>query len=159
KVIHSKNDLVGLLKERQNSGKIVGLVPTMGALHQGHLSLIKRAKRESDCVVVSIFVNPTQFDNPSDLAQYPSGLEADVKMLDQNFDGIIVFAPDAKEVYGDEIVAEHFDFGQLASVMEGRYRTGHFDGVGTVLSKLFRIINPDKAFFGEKDYQQLLIVK
>lgn len=131
----------------------------MGALHQGHLSLIEKAQEESDVVVVSIFVNPTQFDKPSDLENYPLNLEADVEKLEKEFKNIIVFAPNAGEVYGEKIASETFDFGSLATKMEGKFRSGHFDGVGTVLKKLFEIVNPNKAFFGEKDYQQFLIVK
>lgn len=158
-LIHYKKELDALLKERRKSSKIVGFVPTMGALHQGHFSLINHAQQQSDLVVVSIFVNPTQFDNPSDLASYPQELNEDLANLETHFDNLIVFAPRANEIYATGIVAETFDFGTVASTMEGASRTGHFNGVGTVLKKFFEIIHPEKAFFGEKDYQQLLIVK
>ncbi len=143
----------------KNNAQIVGLIPTMGALHEGHLSLIREAKRQSDVVVVSIFVNPTQFNNSSDLDKYPRTLEEDLKLLKQNFKDLIIFSPTINEVYGESITSEKFEFGKLAHQMEGKYRDGHFDGVGTILKKLFTIVQPDKAFFGEKDYQQLLIVK
>lgn len=158
-ILRRKKKLTVLLDERRKPSKIVGFVPTMGALHQGHLSLIEKAQEESDVVVVSIFVNPTQFDKPSDLENYPLNLEADVEKLEKEFKNIIVFAPNAGEVYGEKIASETFDFGSLATKMEGKFRSGHFDGVGTVLKKLFEIVNPNKAFFGEKDYQQFLIVK
>lgn len=158
-IIHHKKELTGLLKERKKPGDIVGFVPTMGALHQGHLSLIHQAKREADLVVVSIFVNPTQFDNSSDLEKYPRGLPQDKAFLEEADDDIILFAPQTEEIYGSDPKTETFDFGPVATVMEGASRKGHFDGVGTVLKHLFEIIAPDKAFFGEKDYQQLLIVK
>lgn len=157
--VKTRNKLEQLLKERQKSSKIVGLVPTMGALHQGHFSLIEKAQQETDLVVVSIFVNPTQFDNASDLQKYPRELKQDIDKLSNHFKDIIVFAPLPEEIYEEQIAAEHFDFDGIENQMEGKYRDGHFDGVGTILKKLFTIINPDKAFFGEKDYQQLMIVK
>lgn len=158
-VIHQKKKLTDLLNESRKSAKTIGLVPTMGTLHQGHFSLIEKAQAESDLVVVSIFVNPTQFDKKSDLENYPQNLDEDVQKIDRNFENIIIFAPNVNEVYGSDLTSEQFDFGPLATKMEGRFRSGHFDGVGTVLKKLFGIIEPDKAFFGEKDYQQFLIVK
>lgn len=158
-LIHYKSELLSFLEERKKSRKIVGLVPTMGTLHQGHLSLIEKAKENCDLVVVSIFVNPTQFDNPSDLENYPKNLKEDVEILNHHFKNIIIFAPHTREIYGDHLKSEHFDFEELASKMEGKSRQGHFDGVGTILKKLFNLIQPDKAFFGKKDYQQLMIVK
>ncbi len=156
----SKNQLAELLQERRNSQKIVGFVPTMGALHQGHLALIQEAEKQCDVVVVSIFVNPTQFNNPEDLNKYPRTVERDIDLLKSTITGdLIIFTPTADQIYGDQVKSDVFDFEPLASLMEGKFRPGHFDGVGTVLQKLFTIINPDKAFFGEKDYQQLLIVK
>ncbi len=158
-VVHLKTELIALLQERRKNAKIVGFVPTMGALHTGHLSLINRAQEKSDVVVISIFVNPTQFNDATDLKNYPRNLTNDLKILGENYKDLIIFAPDAQEIYGDHLEAQIYNFGTLATVMEGKYRTGHFEGVGTVLQKLFTIINPDKAFFGEKDYQQFLIVK
>lgn len=158
-VIHSKDKLITLLRAKEKTSKIVGFVPTMGALHQGHLSLVKQAKAECEVVVVSIFINPTQFDNPEDFKNYPESLDEDIHLLTQNFEDLIIFAPKAKELYGEQLEAEEFDFGPIASKMEGKFRTGHFNGVGTVLKKFFKIVAPDKAYFGEKDYQQLLIVR
>lgn len=158
-LIHHKNALKSLLKQRRSQNNIVGFVPTMGALHQGHLSLISIAQQQCDLVVVSIFVNPTQFDNAADLEKYPRGLEEDLHKLKENFDNLIIFAPHTEEIYDSQLTSETFAFGELAKKMEGASRDGHFDGVGTILKKFFTIIQPDKAFFGEKDYQQLLIVK
>lgn len=158
--LYQENQLLqaAMLKLKNNSQSI-GLVPTMGALHEGHMSLIREAEKQSDVVVISIFVNPTQFNNSSDLDKYPRTLEEDLILLNQNFKDLIIFSPTIKEVYGESITSEKFEFGNLAQQMEGRFRDGHFDGVGTILKKLFNIVQPDKAFFGEKDYQQLLIVK
>lgn len=135
----------------------VGFVPTMGALHEGHVSLIKRAVEENDLVVASVFVNPTQFNDKNDLARYPRMPEADVKKLDAA--GCkIVFMPDVEEMYPEEDT-RIFDFGMLDKVMEGKYRPGHFNGVAQIVSKLFYAVEPDKAYFGEKDFQQVAIVK
>ena len=136
----------------------LGLVPTMGALHEGHLSIVKRAKEENDLVVVSIFVNPTQFDKKEDLANYPSTMEADLAALEA-LHCDYVFCPTIEEVYQGDPSAEKFSFGGLDEVMEGKHRQGHFDGVATIVKKLFLITKPDKAYFGEKDYQQLLIIR
>lgn len=137
----------------------IGFVPTMGALHEGHVSLVEKAARENTLVVVSIFVNPTQFDNEGDLTKYPRTLEADTQLLEKTNKNIIVFVPNPAEIYGNQIKSKKYDFGKLANEMEGKHRKGHFNGVGTVLEHLFRIIEPDKAYFGEKDFQQLQIVK
>jgi len=136
----------------------LGLVPTMGALHEGHLSIVKRAKEENNLVVVSIFVNPTQFDKKEDLINYPSTIEADLEALEA-LDCDYVFAPTVEEVYQGDTRSEVFSFDGLDSVMEGKHRQGHFDGVATIVKKLFLITKPNKAYFGEKDYQQLLIIK
>ncbi len=136
----------------------LGLVPTMGALHQGHISIVRRAKEENDRVIVSIFVNPTQFDKKEDLINYPNTLEADLQAL-ESVGCDYVFIPSIDEIYQGETKSESFDFGGLDKVMEGKYRTGHFDGVATIVKKLFLITKPDKAYFGEKDFQQLLIIK
>ena len=143
----------------KNQGKTIGLVPTMGALHKGHLSLIKKAIEENDTVVVSIFVNPTQFNNPTDLQRYPRTLDADTALIATVDKNVIVFAPEITDIYGNDVAAQHFDFGNLDKVMEGASRPGHFDGVGTIVKKLFEIVMPNRAYFGEKDYQQLLIIK
>jgi pantoate--beta-alanine ligase len=135
----------------------VGFVPTMGALHQGHLSLVEAASAENSLVVVSIFVNPTQFNDPDDLKRYPRTLEADMELLKSTRCNI-VFAPDASEVY-PEPDRRRFNFGMLEEVMEGKFRPGHFNGVAQVVSHLFDIVKPDKAYFGQKDFQQLAVIK
>ncbi len=136
----------------------IGFVPTMGALHQGHLSLVEKAKEQTDKVVVSIFVNPTQFDKQDDLEQYPVTVQEDLELLKKvNCD--FVFIPSVAEIYSDSVESQNFDFDQLDKVMEGAHRKGHFDGVGTIVKKLFEIVKPDKAFFGEKDFQQLQIIR
>ncbi|WP_319499951.1 pantoate--beta-alanine ligase [uncultured Draconibacterium sp.] len=137
--------------------KTVGFVPTMGALHQGHISLVKQAVSENPFVVVSIFVNPTQFNDPADLERYPRTLENDMKLLEPTGCSI-VFAPNAKEVY-PEPDKRKFNFGKLEEVMEGKHRPGHFNGVAQVVSRLFDMAKPTKAYFGLKDFQQLAIVK
>ena len=137
--------------------KTLGFVATMGALHKGHLSIIERAKEENDFVVVSIFVNPTQFDKEEDLKKYPNQLKQDLALLkSKNCD--FVFTPSVDEMYTSKIKAASFDFDDLDNVMEGAFRDGHFNGVGTIVKKLFEIIQPTKAYFGEKDFQQLQII-
>lgn len=158
KVINTVVELRQLLKELRSQGKTVGYVPTMGALHRGHLSLVKQCLADNDICVVSIFVNPTQFNNKEDLVKYPRDLERDCELLKQIDDSIIVFAPAVEEVY-PEPDTRQFDFGQLDKVMEGKFRPGHFNGVAQVVSRFFDIIKPDKAYFGEKDYQQLAIIR
>ncbi len=143
--------------ERLAKGKSVGFVPTMGALHQGHLSLVQQAVAENPVVVVSIFVNPTQFNDPKDLERYPRTLENDLKLLDPTGCDL-VFAPNAKEVYPEPDLRK-FNFGNLEKVMEGEHRPGHFNGVAQVVSKLFEMVKPNKSYFGLKDFQQLTIIK
>ena len=155
--------LVKTVKELQENLKLlcirgaVGFVPTMGALHKGHISLVENAANENNVVIVSIFVNPTQFNNPEDLKRYPRNLENDLNML-KNVGCDLVFAPSVAEMYP---VPDNrkFQFGALETVMEGKYRPGHFNGVAQVVSKLFDMVKPDKAYFGLKDFQQLAIVK
>ncbi len=143
--------------ELSNLGKTLGFVPTMGALHEGHLELMRRAKQENDLLVVSIFVNPIQFNNQEDLKKYPRTLETDMEMLESvNCD--LLFFPSVEEMY-PEAINDNYDFGKLANVMEGAARPGHFNGVAIVVRKLFEIIEPQKAYFGEKDYQQLAIIQ
>ena len=137
-------------------GHSIGFVPTMGALHQGHLSLVQRAKRENPVCVVSIFVNPTQFNDKDDLARYPRDLKKDTDLLG-TVSCDLVFAPSVEEVYPQEDTRA-FDFGTLDKVMEGAFRPGHFNGVAQVVSRLFEIVRPDKAYFGEKDFQQVAII-
>lgn len=156
-VVNTKNELVGLVANLKKKGKTIGFVPTMGALHNGHLSLVKEAKKRSDVAVVSIFVNPTQFNDLEDLKRYPRTLEKDVDFL-KTADCDIVFAPSVEEIY-PEPDTRKFDFGYLESVMEGAQRPGHFNGVGQVVSRLFDIVKPHKAFFGMKDFQQVAIIK
>lgn len=140
------------------NGTTVGFVPTMGALHEGHLSLVERAKKENDIVVVSIFVNPTQFDNEDDLINYPKTIEKDLSLLKAaNCD--IVFTPTPEEIYADNIQSQSFDFDGLEFQMEGKFRVGHFNGVGTIVERLFKVVNPHKAYFGEKDFQQIQIIR
>ena len=147
---------IGFLKKK---GLYIGLVPTMGALHKGHLSLVKTALTENDIVVVSIFVNPTQFDNKTDLKKYPKTFEKDLKILEGASENIIVFAPTVDEIYKKNVKSQKFDFDGLEFEMEGKFRKGHFDGVGTIVKQFFEIVKPHNAYFGEKDYQQLLVIK
>ena len=158
-ILKEKEALSKLVRALKNDRHSIGFVPTMGALHEGHLSLIEQALSTCDKVVVSIFVNPTQFNNPEDLQKYPRTLEKDVELIKQLSDDVIVFSPTASEMYGDSISSEEFSFDGLEYQMEGKYRSGHFNGVGTIVKRLFEMVEPDKAFFGEKDYQQLQIIK
>lgn len=144
---------------RVAGGKSIGFVPTMGALHQGHLSLINSSLRKNDVTVVSIFVNPTQFNNADDLAKYPRTLDADVAKIQTISPDVIVFAPTVEDMYPQKTQSEPFDFDGLEHQMEGRFRPGHFDGVGTIVKRLFEIVKPTRAYFGEKDFQQLQIVR
>lgn len=154
-VIYTIADLRSSLAARRNT--TVGLVPTMGALHAGHLSLVERARRECDVVVVSIFVNPTQFNDKNDLAAYPRTLPEDLKLL-APIEPDYIFAPSVEEVYPTPDTRQ-FDFGAVDKVMEGASRPGHFNGVGQVVSKLFDYVEPNKAYFGEKDFQQIAVIK
>lgn len=155
-IFYSINTLQDFLKSQRKMGLSIGLVPTMGALHQGHLSLIEASKAQNDLTVCSIFVNPTQFNNPQDLAMYPRTLEADCQML-EGVSCDVVFAPNAHDIYPNPPKLE-FDFGDLERVMEGNFRPGHFNGVGIVVSKLFNIVQPNNAYFGQKDLQQCAII-
>jgi len=158
-IFKTQKDLKRHLILNFNSTKTIGFVPTMGALHKGHLSLIQKSISDNDATVMSIFVNPTQFNNPADLDKYPRTLEADIEKLRQISDAIIVFAPSVEDIYEGTTKAETFDFDGLEYEMEGKHRPGHFDGVGTIVKRLFEIVKPNKAYFGEKDFQQLQIVK
>lgn len=141
----------------REKGKKIGLVPTMGALHRGHISLINTAEKNGDFIVVSIFVNPTQFNNPNDLARYPRDLVSDLRMLVGH--GVeIVFVPEVEEMY-PEADTRHFDLSPLDQVMEGKFRPGHFNGVAQIVSKLFDAVQPDRAYFGQKDFQQLAVIR
>lgn len=149
--------LHSFLLKKKSMGKTVGFVPTMGALHSGHISLINSAMTNNDLVVCSIFVNPKQFNNPEDLKKYPRTIEADLKLLSE-VRCPIVFTPSVDEIYPSE-VDKVYDFGTLGDVLEGEHRPGHFNGMAIVVKRLFDIVIPDAAYFGEKDYQQLLIVQ
>lgn len=153
KIVDLQNELFDLRKE----GKTVGLVPTMGALHEGHGSLIKRSAKDNDVTVVSVFLNPTQFNDKSDLERYPRNLKADCKLAEE-CGAQIVFAPSVNEMYPTPDT-RHFDFPPQTTVMEGAKRPGHFNGVCQVVSRLFYIVRPDRAYFGEKDWQQIAVVK
>ncbi len=150
-------DLRAYLRTQRAQGKSVGFVPTMGALHEGHLSLIEASNAQNDLTVCSIFVNPIQFNNPDDLARYPRTLETDCELL-QTVGCDAVFAPSVQEMYPEKSLLT-FDFGDLERVMEGKFRPGHFNGVGVVVSKLFNIVQPDRTYFGQKDLQQVAVVR
>lgn len=141
----------------KNAG--LGLVPTMGALHHGHAVLVKRAVAENGTVVVSIFVNPTQFDNKEDFNKYPETLKEDTSLLQSISDDVIVFAPTADEIYDHRVQSKTYEFEGLDKVMEGAFRNEHFNGVGTIVETLMLLVKPDKAYFGEKDFQQLQIIR
>nr|WP_299386955.1 pantoate--beta-alanine ligase [Allomuricauda sp.] len=158
-VFYSKRELESHLQKERNKNRTVGLVPTMGALHQGHLSLVKKAIAQTNIVVVSVFVNPTQFDQKEDLEKYPRNLQRDLDLLNEVNPNIVVFAPSADEIYSGNVNSKSYDFDGLDKVMEGEFRTGHFDGVGTIVELFLRTVHPDKAYFGEKDFQQLQIIK
>ena len=147
------------LKSIKTPHSTIGFVPTMGALHEGHLALMKKSLMENKNTVVSIFVNPTQFNNPGDLAKYPRTLEEDVKKLNALDPSIILYAPTVDDIYEGNVQSQSFEFDGLENQMEGKFRPGHFDGVGTIVKRLFEIVEPTNAYFGEKDFQQLQIVK
>lgn len=159
KVINKTSDLQAIIEQFKNDGKSIGLVPTMGALHKGHLSLVKNSISNNDITVVSIFVNPTQFNNPNDLASYPRTVDKDLELL-QTIGCDVVFAPEADDIYSKNETDSRFefDFEGLDKVMEGKFRPGHFNGVVQIVSKLFDLVHPDRAYFGEKDFQQLAII-
>ena len=156
-IVTKSEELNRLIEVNRAAGKSIGFVPTMGALHQGHLSLVKKAQEFTDVVVVSVFVNPNQFNNPEDLKNYPRTIETDTVLL-KNTNCSILYHPSVEEVYPDEDYRV-FNFGELDKVMEGEFRPGHFNGVAQVVSRFFDLVKPDKAFFGEKDFQQLAIIK
>ena len=157
KVIHTVASLNKALAPYRFSGATIGFVPTMGALHEGHATLVRQCVSENNVCIVSIFVNPTQFNNKEDLRHYPRTLETDSKLLEE-LGVTFVFAPSEEEMY-PETDTRVFDFGHLENVMEGRFRKGHFNGVAQIVSKLFDMVKPDVAYFGEKDFQQLAIVR
>jgi pantoate--beta-alanine ligase len=158
-VFYGKAFLTEYLKSISSPKTKIGFVPTMGALHQGHLSLMQESMAINSTTVVSIFVNPTQFNNPEDLAKYPRTLEEDLKKINALNPEIIVYAPSIDDIYEGNLSSQHFDFDGLENQMEGKFRPGHFNGVGTIVKRLFEIVQPTNAYFGEKDFQQLQIVK
>ena len=158
-VFNNKVDLNSYLSNINPQKKSVGFVPTMGALHAGHLSLLEKSIENNAFTVISIFVNPTQFNNPEDLEKYPRTLENDIQKIKTISSDIIIYSPNVDDIYEGKLISEHFDFEGLEHQMEGKFRPGHFDGVGTVVKRLFEIVKPTNAYFGKKDFQQLQIVK
>ena len=158
-IFYGKAPLIAHLNSSQFIDSTIGFVPTMGALHDGHLALMERSIQENGYTVVSIFVNPTQFNNPEDLAKYPRTLEEDVRKITALNPEMIVYAPSVDDIYDGKPISQSFDFDGLENQMEGKFRPGHFDGVGTIVKRLFEIVTPTNAYFGEKDFQQLQIVK
>jgi pantoate--beta-alanine ligase len=158
-VFQTQNALQIELKKAKNQSKKIGFVPTMGALHQGHLSLLVESIAENEITVLSIFVNPTQFNNADDLKKYPRTLEKDVELVKKLNKSILIYAPSVSDIYEGNTISASFDYDGLEHQMEGKHRPGHFDGVGTIVKKLFEIVKPTNAYFGEKDFQQLQIIK
>lgn len=157
RVVTTVEALKQALADERQSGKTIGLVPTMGALHEGHASLVRRSVSENGCTVVSVFVNPTQFNDKNDLANYPRTLDADCALLER-LGASLVFAPSVEEVY-PEPDTRTFSYPPIDSVMEGPRRPGHFNGVCQIVSKLFFMVEPDRAYFGEKDFQQIAVIR
>lgn len=157
KVLTTVNEVKNIVNKLKKEGKQIGFVPTMGALHQGHISLVEKAVKENDVAIVSVFVNPTQFNDKNDLKNYPRTPEKDTNLLD-NAGVKFVFMPSETEMY-PKSDTRIFDFGMLDKVMEGKFRPGHFNGVAQVVSKFFQIVQPDRAYFGQKDFQQLTIIR
>ena len=158
-IYHHRAKITPKIEALKSQNKTIGFVPTMGALHEGHLSLIKQGLEQNDIMVMSIFVNPTQFDNKDDLKKYPRTLERDVALLKTVSDNILVYAPTVDDMYGDDVTSKEFKFDGLEFEMEGKFRQGHFDGVGTIVKRLFEIVKPNRAYFGKKDFQQLRIIE
>lgn len=159
KVFHAQSLLKQYLQPFLQAKEAIGFVPTMGAIHNGHLSLMQQALNENNLVVVSIFVNPTQFNNAEDLEKYPRTLDRDLTLIKSLSDKIIVYNPTVEDIYEGNTIAQLFNYDGLENEMEGANRPGHFDGVGTIVKKLFEIVQPTKAYFGEKDFQQLQIIR
>jgi len=158
-IFDGKTALIDYLRSKKTTNSSIGFVPTMGALHKGHQSLMIQSTKENDITVVSIFVNPTQFNNAEDLEKYPRTLDEDINKISQINPNIIVFAPSVEDMYEGKTLSQSFDFDGLENKMEGKFRPGHFDGVGTIVKLLFEIVQPTRAYFGEKDFQQVQIVK
>lgn len=158
-VFQTQKELQIEINQIKNQSQKIGFVPTMGALHKGHLSLLAQSLKENEITVLSIFVNPTQFNNAEDLKKYPRTLEKDVALVKKLNPSIIIYAPSVEDIYEGHTISTSFDYDGLENQMEGKHRPGHFDGVGTIVKKLFEIIKPTNAYFGEKDFQQLQIVR
>ena len=158
-VLRLKKELEDLLFSYKINNHTIGFVPTMGALHDGHASLVAKAIKENSITVVSIFINPTQFDNKEDLDKYPTNLDKDILLLKKLSDKILIFAPSASEVYNQNINSKEYSFNGLEKIMEGQFRPGHFNVVATIVELLLNSVKPTRAYFGEKDFQQLLIIK
>ena len=156
-IYKTAEELRSFITEERKQGHRIAFVPTMGALHEGHLSLVRRALKENDCCIVSVFVNPTQFNNPRDLETYPRTLDADSRLL-ASIGTTALFAPEVETIY-PEPDTRVFHVGAVAEVMEGKYRPGHFNGVMQVVSRLFNLVQPDRAYFGEKDFQQIAVLR
>ena len=158
-IFKTKKPLLDFVERQKEMGKKIGFAPTMGALHEGHLSLYAHAREENDLVISSIFVNPTQFNNPQDLEKYPRNIKKDIKILEESGNVDAVYIPEISDIYPDVLESKEYDFDGLENEMEGKSRPGHFNGVGTVVEELFLQVKPDNAYFGDKDYQQLAIIK
>lgn len=158
-ILRNRKTLQDYIERQREMGKKIGFAPTMGALHQGHLSLYEIAKQENDLVISSIFVNPTQFNNKEDLEKYPRNIEVDIQLLEQCKNVDAVYIPKVEDIYPEKTERKKYNFDGLENEMEGKSRPGHFDGVGTVVEELFKQVKPNNAYFGEKDYQQLAIIK
>ena len=159
KIFKSKKTFHDYVERQREMGKKIGFAPTMGALHQGHISLYEAASKENDLVISSIFVNPTQFNNVADLEKYPRNVENDLKILERSNFVDAVYLPEVADIYPEGLKSKSYDFDGLENEMEGKFRPGHFDGVGTVVEELLEQVQPDNAYFGEKDFQQLAIIQ
>ena len=158
-IFKTKKTLLDYIERQKEMGKKIGFAPTMGALHPGHISLYEAARKENDLVISSIFVNPTQFNNASDLEKYPRTIEKDIEILEKSALVDAVYIPEVTDIYPEGLKSKEYNFDGLENEMEGKFRPGHFNGVGTVVEELFRQVKPDNAYFGDKDYQQLAIIK
>ena len=158
-IFKTKKTLLDYIERQKEMGKKIGFAPTMGALHPGHISLYEAARKENDLVISSIFVNPTQFNNASDLEKYPRTIEKDIEILEKSAFVDAVYIPEVTDIYPEGLKSKEYNFDGLENEMEGKFRPGHFKGVGTVVEELFRQVKPDNAYFGDKDYQQLAIIK
>lgn len=157
-IFKDRRNLQQWVAQQKENNMTIGFVPTMGALHNGHISLINRSNQQNDVTVCSVFVNPTQFDNKDDLVKYPRDIDHDSELLAQN-NCDVVFFPSVQDMYPTKTESEHFEFGGIENQMEGKFREGHFDGVATIVSMFFELVRPTRAYFGEKDFQQLRIIQ